>query len=234
MKRLTAVSLAGLLVVMLLVFSSCQKNQPTSPSTDQYSAQDFSLPPVSNTPSDMSDATDIADIQMQVPNGYSNEDCQVMGWSGNQGMGMNTEMRGGGLQRWLYLGRILRQLKLDSTQVQQIKGFIKDYISCVHDAMVALRQSEKTIIQNANQNRRLILDSLKNGQITVKEAMADLRLLNQTTRQELKDNPARITACEAIKACRETLFTNIESVLTPDQLTIWDAWKATLPDIPCS
>jgi hypothetical protein len=234
MKKLTAVLLSVLTAVMLLVISSCQNTQPTNPTTDQYSVQDFSLPPVSNTPSEMSDATETQDMQMQVPSGYSNEDCKVMGWGGSQGMGMNTETLGGGLQRWMYLGNILRQLKLDSTQISEIKGFIKDYISCVHDAMVALRQSEKVILQNANQERITILDSLKNGQITVKETIADLKLLNQTTRQALKNNPARLVACEAIKACRDTLFTNIESVLTPDQLTKWLAWKANVPDISCS
>ncbi len=128
------------------------------------------------------------------------------------------------------LGRILFQLNLTDEQKEQIKGFILEYRDCVKQALQALRESERAIIQNANEQRRQVLDSLKNGFYDRQTAWQRLRQINEETRQALMNNPVRETALQQLKDCYNTLIENIKSVLTDEQKALFDELLAKYKD----
>ncbi len=235
MRKIFAIIFVLFAVGIILSLVSCKKaQQPTSPTTyNQFSSSDFSLPPADNTPSDIRDCDENDDIELQPPSGYSDEDCKVLGWGH-----LKIKMHGHGMMgkqgKWFYLGFILKKMNLTTSEIDSIKIVIQEYDTCVSESMVALRDSEAVIIKAANQKRQIILDSLKSGTYTEAQARDSLIQLNIRTRDSLLNNPARLTACNAVKACREIFFANIELILTPSQMAIWLEFKATIPDIKCN
>lgn len=120
------------------------------------------------------------------------------------------------------LGRILRELNLDSLQKEQVKTFLAEYRDCVKNALQTLRESERLIIQAANQERRQVLDDLKNGVIDRQEAYKRLMQINKETRNELMNNPVRQQVLQQLKDCFATLIDNIRNILTNEQKALFD------------
>lgn len=120
------------------------------------------------------------------------------------------------------LGRILRELNLDSLQKEQVKVFLAEYRDCVKNALQTLRESEKLIIQAANQERRQVLDDLKNGIIDRLEAFQRLMQINKETRNALINNPVRQRVLQQLKDCFTTLIDNIRNILTDEQKALFD------------
>ncbi|MGQ9819856.1 MAG: hypothetical protein ACUVQ1_08040 [Candidatus Kapaibacteriales bacterium] len=120
------------------------------------------------------------------------------------------------------LGRILRELNLDSLQIEQVKSFLAEYRDCVKNALQTLRESERLIIQAANQERRQVLDDLKNGIIDRQEAFRRLMQINQETRNALINNPVRQQVLQQLKDCFTTLIDNIRNILTSNQKALFD------------
>jgi len=82
MKRLSVLMLSLFVVGLFMTMSSCQKS--TGPTNDMFSSTEFQLPVTDNTPSDIQDASETSEFMMLPPTGYSNEDCQFMGWNGSR------------------------------------------------------------------------------------------------------------------------------------------------------
>lgn len=120
------------------------------------------------------------------------------------------------------LGRIFRELNLDSSQKAQIRAFIIEYRDCVKSILQTLRESERLIIQAANQERRQVVDDLKNGVIDRQEAFRRLMQINQDTRNALMNNPVRQEVLQQLKDCFTTLIENIRNVLTEEQKVLFD------------
>lgn len=120
------------------------------------------------------------------------------------------------------LGRILRELNLDSLQKEQVRTFLAEYRDCVKSALQMLRESERLIIQAANQERRQVLDDLKNGVIDRHEAYRRLMQINQETRNALMNNPVRQQVLQQLKDCFATLIDNIRNILTDEQKALFD------------
>jgi hypothetical protein len=240
MKTLKSIMLLSLVAAVMLGFNSCQKSDtPTSPVIDIYSSNEFMLPVTSNTPSDIAEATLTTDMMLQPPldgflygcsEGKSDDRYGDDDRSGDDGRGgMMRPDRGAN-----EFARIFRAMKVTPEQLTLFKPFFVAYRACIKDATIALRESEKAILQAANTQRKEIIAKVKSGEITKEEARAQMQVLNQTTRQQLKDNPERIVACEAMKACKAALYASIRENLTPEQQILWDAWVAKQPVIDCT
>ncbi len=117
--------------------------------------------------------------------------------------------------------RIFMALQLTEEQKVQIREFMLAHRRCEQDAIMALREAQRPIIEAANAQRREIMEQLKAGEITREEAGALLRTLNQTVREQLKNDPAVVAAHEALRACWDLLLENIGSILTEEQLVKW-------------
>ncbi len=125
--------------------------------------------------------------------------------------------------KWMFpLGRILKQLNLTDEQKEQVRTFLQEYRDCVKNAMMTLRQSERQIIEQANQERLQIRERLQNGEITKEEAYQLMRQLNERLRQALMNNPVRQEVIQMLKDCYSTLIDNIKSILTPEQLQLFE------------
>jgi len=120
------------------------------------------------------------------------------------------------------LGMLLRMLELDSAQRELVKGFFEEFEDCVKEYRIALREAQRAIIENANAQRRSIMEALKAGEITREQAMQALRQLREQTRQEMETNEVIVAARQGIKDCHDALLENIKSILTQKQLDIWN------------
>jgi len=130
------------------------------------------------------------------------------------------------------LREILRDLDVMKEQMRQIRQFIRAHRECVKDPLEGLREANAGIIANANEQRKAILQALRNGEITREEAMQQLKQLSEATREAIRNNPASQPFLQAICECTTALFDNIRSVLNEDQQARWDQWVLTL-DGPC-
>jgi len=226
MKNYKLILLAALALTFMLGISSCNKNEgPTDSSWSMYDAPAWQIPEPDNSAADIVEGT----LEKPFDLVAAGED---MRFCDNTGMYNNRKFQE--KRKFMPLAKILRALQLDETQREQVKGFMFDFRLCHKEAMLALRESEKAILEPFNEQRRLIYEAYKNGDITREEAAAQLKTLAQEVRQALKDNPARLVACEAMKECRRILLANIGSILNEEQLAKWEEWLAKLPEIDCN
>ncbi len=117
--------------------------------------------------------------------------------------------------------RVFMLLNLTEEQKVQVREFMIAHRQCEKDAILALREAQRPIIEAANAQRKEIMAKLKSGEITRREAGDLLKILNQTVREQLKNDPAVEAAHQALKACWDIMLDNIGSVLTEEQLVKW-------------
>lgn len=212
MKRITVLAVA-ILAVGLVLFSACNKlDNPTNPSTEGlvYNAN-IPIETEMNVPSDLSEATLDKPAMLLFPKDdplYPERPIKYM----------------------VPLGRILKQLNLTEEQVAQIREFMQAYRDCVKNALITLRESEKQILQQANQARQEVREKLQNGEITKEEAWQLMRQINQRTREALMNNPVRQQVLQQLKDCWDTLINNIKSILTDEQKALFEQLLANYKD----
>ncbi len=123
---------------------------------------------------------------------------------------------------------IFKELNLTDEQAKTISTFAKEHKSCRREAIDALREAQRAILQNANLERKQIIDDMKNGTITATEARELILKLAEQVRQDMKNSPEVQAALEAVKNCHNVFLDNIASVLTADQLVIWNKFLETI------
>lgn len=123
-------------------------------------------------------------------------------------------------------GPVFRAMEMSQDQLQSLRPYFEEHNGCVRELLIALRESEREILLAARQERAAILAQLRNEEITREEARELLQALNLETRTALRENPLREETRLALIACRETLLENIASILTEEQLEIWEEWLA--------
>ncbi|MFN3306373.1 MAG: Spy/CpxP family protein refolding chaperone [Candidatus Kapaibacteriota bacterium] len=204
MKKLSVLSFA-FAVVIIFSFLACNKlDNLTNPSSESfvYSAA-IPYETEMNVPSELSEATFEKPAMLLFPKDdplYPERPIRFM----------------------VPIGRILKELTLTEEQITQIREFMAEYRDCVKNALLPLRESERQIIQQANQERRTVMEQLKNGEIDRQTAMEQIRQINQRTREALINNSVREQALQQLKQCWETLIANIRSILTPEQQALFD------------
>jgi len=132
------------------------------------------------------------------------------------------------------LGAVLFRLKLSVTQATTLKTYMKDHMDCIKAAEMALRDSEKPIMDNARTQQKAIMDQVKAGTMTRADAKIALKTLNDATRKALNENPARQAACIAMEACKKALNDQILAMLTDAQKAIFQAWLDKQPVVDCT
>lgn len=127
-------------------------------------------------------------------------------------------------------GQIFREMEMTQEQMEALRPFFEDHIACTRELLMALRESEREILEAAREERAAILAQLRNEEITREEARELLQALNLETRTALQENPLREETRLALKDCRDALLENIASVLTEEQLILWEEWLAQFED----
>lgn len=120
------------------------------------------------------------------------------------------------------LSQIFKKLNLSADQKAQLKVFQDEHRECVRLAMQTLRETEREIIQTANEQRKAIMQQVKDSIITKEVAKVQLQELAAATRSELRNNPARAIAEAVLLECRNTFISNITAILTEEQLVKWN------------
>ncbi len=123
---------------------------------------------------------------------------------------------------------IFKELNLTDEQAKTISSFAKDHKSCRREAIDVLREAQRAILQNANLERKKIIDDMKNGVITATEARELLLKLAEQVRQDMKNSPEVQAALEAVKNCHDVFIDKIASILTDEQLVIWNKFLETI------
>ncbi|MCX7909507.1 MAG: hypothetical protein N2560_08335 [Ignavibacteria bacterium] len=204
MKKLAVLS-SLVLVFGILIFTACNKlDNPVDPNTEGI-VYNSNIPFENemNIPSTLSEATIEKPAMLLFPKDdplYPERPIKFM----------------------VPLGRILKQLNLTDEQKTQVREFISQYRDCVKNALMALRESEKTIIEGANQARQNVMEQLKNGEIDKETARQLLKQINERTREALMNNPVREQVLQQLKECWETLIANIKSILDDNQKALFE------------
>jgi Spy/CpxP family protein refolding chaperone len=127
-----------------------------------------------------------------------------------------------------HLGLLFRQLNLTDDQKTTIRDLAKTFHANMRPLVQQFHDANKDIISAANAKRRLIADSVKTGKITREVAAAELKTLNQETRDLIDANPASKRIKTAMCAERDKLFAGVRAVLDRDQITKWSDWVLKL------
>jgi seryl-tRNA synthetase len=102
--------------------------------------------------------------------------------------------------------------------------------------MMAQRECEKsareqfqTELEPLRRAQKAAMDAiradLKAGTITREEANAKVKALNERMKNATQEAEAKVRV--AVKACMDRFFSRLESILTPEQLALWNEWKRT-------
>mgnify|MGYP005847655081 CR=1 FL=1 len=129
-------------------------------------------------------------------------------------------------------GLIFRRLDLTEAQVTDIRALMKTYHESLRPLLVAFQEANKEIVKAANEKRKAIMDDLKNGVIIRQQANEKLRILNNETKQQIKDNPASIRITNQICKLNKKLMEDIKALLTSEQVVKWDQMTKRI-QFPC-
>ena len=131
-----------------------------------------------------------------------------------------------------HLGRILTKLHFTEDQRAQLHELMSAHRECVKEPLNTICETSRELIKDANEQRKVILATLKEGEVDREEAREQLRELSESTREAIRDNPENEEALEALCACKLDLFENIRSILHEEQQLLWDEWVSGLEG-PC-
>jgi len=258
MKRVSILLTAFALVLMIGLSSCNQDGGPLGEGYNLYDAPEFQAPEADNSPVDITAPSLDQPFQIiPLDEDYrclSDDDFMgsqngsgMMGDGSGSGMMMggghgdhgghgngNNDHWKGHRDRFMPLARVLRSLNLTADQRDQLKDFIFNYRLCLRDAIIKLRETERELISGFKDKRDAIITAYRNGEITREEAMDQLMELRDSIRETLRNNDARVIACEAMKLCKKDFFASIRGMLTEEQQAIWDEWVSNLPERDCN
>ncbi|MFC2131120.1 Spy/CpxP family protein refolding chaperone [Bacteroidota bacterium] len=225
MKNYKSALLTALAFVLLIGMSSCNKEGGPAEGEwgEMFNGPEWLVQEPDISPVEVMNGTLDRPFEMVHPD----YDVRFLNGNGNDGK------KGMGKRRFMPLGRILRSLELTEEQIELVKGYMFDYRLCIKDIMMNLRETERELLAPFHEQRKIIFEAYKNGELTREEAKAQLQELAQQVRETMQNNPLRVQACEAMKECMKLMQANVGSVLTPEQLVKWEEWIANLPDKPC-
>ncbi|HRS01886.1 MAG TPA: hypothetical protein P5545_04990 [Bacteroidota bacterium] len=121
---------------------------------------------------------------------------------------------------------IFNHLKLTANQLDSIKEFMEEHFDCERTARETYFKTILVFVENANTQRKAVLDSLQQGLYDRETALQRLNTIYREMHQAIANSGARTTLQNELFACTETLFANIRSILDDKQIVIWDKWVA--------
>lgn len=124
----------------------------------------------------------------------------------------------------LVVSKIIRQLKLTGEQIELLKQYNLAHRDCIELVMLKWRTAVAPIMEKANTAKKLVMEALKNGEITRREAMAKLNAINKDMNAAIESLGLRKTIMLAIEDCNKKLLADIKGMLTKEQLVIWNKY----------
>ncbi|HCA78653.1 MAG TPA: hypothetical protein DEP53_02855 [Bacteroidetes bacterium] len=219
-------------VVVALMFTACNdRHNVSGPRQMNFEIAQFAIIDYGDVENGIEDAT--TETEMAFNSTMLN--YSVMGGDRPFNPG-NPGLRG---MRWYdrfdfgkHLGFFFRQLNLTDDQKTAVRDLARTFHANMRPLVRQFYDVNKSIIQEANARRKAIVDQVKAGTLTREEAAAQIRVLNQATRDKVSANPDSQTIKTLMCAERDKLFTGVKAILEGDQVTRWDTWIARLKG-PC-
>gem|GEM_PF-3359065 len=118
-----------------------------------------------------------------------------------------------------------RCMRLTEEQRRQIAQFMKEQRECEQPIRESYRQALQELKETMNQKRREI-EAYKNSPDVNRERLAAM-IKEAREYEQAQMRALRIRFEEAIQACVQQLHRKVESILTDEQLRIWNQWKET-------
>lgn len=220
MKRMF---LSAAALVVMLIMASCSNdgvNTPSETSSTDVFSPSFVISDLSN-PIDVYSCTEDNE-PFYTMNGERPDDRG----RGHQDRRMPIKFRGMPLN----LGRIVYSMQLDEEQKATLREFMSDYHDCMVAARASVRELIDPIMQEAREERRAIMEALKEGELTREEAKAALDELNAGIRLQIEALNVDELYCACLLALLENIQENLN--LTEEQLEKFLAWYEALEG-PC-
>ena len=124
-----------------------------------------------------------------------------------------------------HLRAVIDCLKLTEDQMKQVQALHQ----AKHDCEKSAREQFKATVEPIRQQEKALHESLKSqmkaGTITRAEAHAQIKAFKDLNAQTMQS--AIETMKAAVKACNQTMLAGTEALLTPEQMLLWNQWKAT-------
>jgi len=208
------------ILAAMLGIAACQNENPFEPEDNDIDYSMVLLSPDAMV-GEVSEASLTTDFTLQ--NVY---DKMLTPPFGGNGKGPNGEMppKPEPNKGQFRIGVLLRMLELDSAQREQVKIFAQELEDCIKEYRQMLREAQRAIIENANAQRRQIIEQLKAGEITREQAMQALKQLREETRTAMETNEDIAIARQGLKDCHDAFLENVKSILTTEQLEIWNKY----------
>ncbi len=124
-----------------------------------------------------------------------------------------------------HLRAVIDCLKLTEDQMKQVQALHQAKHDCEKSAREQFRAIAGPIRQEEKVLHKSLHEQLKAGTLTRAEANAQLEAFKAKNAAVMQS--AIETMKAAVKACNDTLLAGIEALLTPEQLLLWNQWKAT-------
>lgn len=235
MKKTKIFALKGALLAVTAAFliAGCSsKNNVNEPVAQEFDSPQFALIDMTDANNAIEDAT----LSKEITVNHSFADYTFL--DSKEGF-----MPGGRMMRghfWMehfdfgkHLGRVFRQLNLSDEQKNSLHIFLKSFHESMKPLVKQFFDANKSIIDDANNQRKLILEDLKSGKITKTEAETKLKELNKAVRDKIAANPESQKIKEDMCKLRTDLFSSIRSVLSAEQISKWEDMISKLKN-PCA
>jgi hypothetical protein len=123
------------------------------------------------------------------------------------------------------LRAVIDCLKLTPEQLTQLETLHQ----AKHDCEKAAKEQFKATVEPIRLQEKALHDSLKAqvkaGTISRADAQTQMKSFKDANAQSMQAAVDVMKA--AVKACNDTFLASIEALLTPEQLLLWNQWKAT-------
>ena len=220
MNKLITKSMFLLAAVFVTVFASSCTDQlsSTSPIMDDVSTEMFaSMYDVESM------ATSIIDDNDQ---GMFAKGGRGKGPGRGHGKDDRDDRKGDSLKpKRAHLRAVIDCLKLTEDQMKQVQALHQAKHDCEKAAREQFRAIAGPIRQEEKVLHKSLHEQLKAGTLTRAEANAQLEAFKAKNAAVMQS--AIETMKAAVKACNQTMLAGTEALLTPEQLLLWNQWKAT-------
>ena len=211
MKFLKVFAAILISVLALSMMQSCSSDNSVS-STDDNGIQAYNVYDYNFSSFDMQEASLDGDMGL--------DDCQPMRPEFD---GTRDKMPPHAKAR-VFLGRVFREMNLTEEQRAEIRTLMQAHILCEMQWFRKLQAARQEILKTLNAERRAIMEKVKSGDLTRREAEPLIRELNAKAMEMLKNLPINEEAREGIILCREEFLVAVGGLLDEDQLVIWNSF----------
>ncbi|GAB3195864.1 Spy/CpxP family protein refolding chaperone [Pontibacter aydingkolensis] len=192
---------------VLLTFSACQKDNAIKPVVEEaaleFESEVYQLP-------------DIDDLENPVVTGDTETTLFSTQTSNNT---VSPERR---------LSYILKQLRLDENQRRAVRAYVEQHAVCIEEHRSKVQEMHQQLLRKANAAREDYIMAYKAGRITKPELDEKLKALQGKLREEIQKLEQKQFHIRIMRKCRAELFTNIASVLNPEQKHKFRRWVQSL------